>query len=89
MQNHDALTRQDLHYIVRLVKHNFNYAGNNHVPPPVLQVEFIPVHYDYSALGHKMQCAGLPEEFVETIRTGWWTTCLEILPGKERARGRW
>jgi len=23
-----------------------------------------------------------------TIRTGWWTTCLEILPPKERAMGR-
>ena len=31
----------------------------------------------------------LPAEFVETIRTGWWTTCLEILPSKERSRGRY
>ena len=29
----------------------------------------------------------LPEEFVETILTGWWTTCLEVLPAKERRRG--
>jgi hypothetical protein len=35
-----------------------------------------------------MQEEGLPEEFTETIQTGWWTTCLEILPGKERRRGR-
>src|SRR5260221_8871641 len=31
---------------------------------------------------------GMYEEFVETILTGWWTTCLEILPARERARGR-
>jgi hypothetical protein len=31
----------------------------------------------------------LPEEFVATILTGWWTTCLEILPAKERALGRY
>jgi hypothetical protein len=31
----------------------------------------------------------LPEEFIETIATGWWTTCLEILPVKERMRGKY
>jgi hypothetical protein len=36
-----------------------------------------------------MDREGLPAEFVETIRTGWWTTCMEILPAKERARGRY
>jgi hypothetical protein len=30
----------------------------------------------------------LPREFIETVLTGWWTTCLEILPGKERVRGK-
>jgi hypothetical protein len=30
----------------------------------------------------------LPEEFVETVLTGWWTTCLEVLPAKERRRGK-
>ena len=35
-----------------------------------------------------MRAESLPEEFVETILTGWWTTCLEVLPAKERARGR-
>ena len=29
----------------------------------------------------------LPQEFITTIDTGWWTTCLEVLPAKERARG--
>lgn len=53
-----------------------------------LDVEFVPVAYDHEALADEMRDEGLPEEFIETIRTGWWTTCLEILPGKERARGR-
>lgn len=53
-----------------------------------LSVEFVPVLYDHQALAVEMRSEGLPEEFVQTILTGWWTTCLEILPGKERARGR-
>lgn len=56
---------------------------------PKLQVAFIPVHYDYHALAQEMRHEGLPEAFVDTILSGWWTTCLEILPGKERARGPW
>jgi hypothetical protein len=56
---------------------------------PSLQVEFIPVHYDYQQLAQDMREEGLPEEFVDTVLTGWWTTCLEVLPGKERARGQW
>jgi len=51
-------------------------------------VEFAPVEYDSEAMASEMASEGLPEEFIETIRTGWWTTCLEILPAKERERGR-
>lgn len=51
-------------------------------------VDFVPVRYDHEALAREMRDEDLPEEFVETILTGWWTTCLEILPGKERAAGR-
>ncbi len=54
-----------------------------------LTVEFIPVSYDYETLTDEMQSEQLPDEFIETIRTGWWTTCLEILPAKERARGKY
>lgn len=54
-----------------------------------LSVDFIPVAYDHEALAREMRDEDLPEEFVETILTGWWTTCLEILPGKERAAGRY
>jgi predicted phosphodiesterase len=51
-------------------------------------VEFVPVDYDHPALAADMQAERLPTEFVETILTGWWTTCLEVLPHRERARGR-
>lgn len=54
-----------------------------------LAVEFVPVHYDHEDLAREMEHEGLPAEFIQTIRTGWWTTCLEILPAKERARGRY
>jgi len=55
---------------------------------PDLDVEFIPVDYDAETLAREMEREALPAEFVETIRTGWWTCCLESLPAKERARGR-
>ena len=51
-------------------------------------VEFIPIEYDHDALAREMRAERLPEDFVETIESGWWTTCLEILPAKERAAGR-
>lgn len=44
--------------------------------------------YDHEALAREMRAERLPEEFVKTTLTGWWTTCLEILPAKERAAGR-
>jgi diadenosine tetraphosphatase ApaH/serine/threonine PP2A family protein phosphatase len=55
---------------------------------PDLEVEFVPVHYDAETLAREIEREGLPPEFAETIRTGWWTTCLENLPAKERARGK-
>jgi Predicted Fe-S oxidoreductases len=50
--------------------------------------ELVPVAYDWRAQAASMRAAGLPEPFVETIETGWWTTCLEIVPPAERSRGR-
>ena len=47
-----------------------------------------PLAYDHRRLAAEMRREELPEEFVETIETGWWTTCLEILPAKERAESR-
>ncbi len=54
-----------------------------------LQVEFIPLEYDYRSLAAEMKGEGLPREFIGTILTGWWTTCLEILPAKERKKGKY
>ena len=51
-------------------------------------VELVPLAYDHPALAAEMRREGLPEEFVATILTGWWTTCLEILPARERAVSR-
>jgi len=59
-------------------------AGSN----DELSVEFVPLDYDYKRLALEMRAEKLPEEFVQTIETGWWTTCLEVLPAKERARGQ-
>jgi hypothetical protein len=53
-----------------------------------LNVEFVPVVYDHERLARDMRAEKLPDEFVTTVLTGWWTTCLEILPAKERRRGK-
>ena len=52
------------------------------------RAELVPLDYPWQAQAASMRAAGLPEVFVETIETGWWTTCLEIVPPHERARGR-
>jgi diadenosine tetraphosphatase ApaH/serine/threonine PP2A family protein phosphatase len=54
-----------------------------------IEVTFRDVTYDHEALARDMEAERLPAEFIETIRTGWWTTCLENLPARERARGRY
>jgi diadenosine tetraphosphatase ApaH/serine/threonine PP2A family protein phosphatase/uncharacterized Fe-S cluster-containing radical SAM superfamily protein len=51
------------------------------------RVELVALEYDWHAQAASMRAAGLPEPFVETIETGWWTTCLEVVPPRERARG--
>jgi hypothetical protein len=68
--------------------------GNTHVWACLLEleeeklsVEFLPIPYDHRELARQMEGEGLPDEFVETILTGWWTTCLEVLPAKERSIG--
>ncbi len=55
---------------------------------PAFDVEFIPLEYDHGRLANEMCEERLPEEFVETILSGWWTTCLEVLPSKERRCGK-
>ncbi len=51
-------------------------------------VHLVPLSYDHQSLAKEMRQEELPEVFVETILTGWWTTCLEILPAKERQVSR-
>lgn len=53
-----------------------------------VQTTFVPIEYDWERVAAEMRSEGLPEEFVETLATGWWTTCLEILPARERVAGR-
>jgi hypothetical protein len=54
-----------------------------------LHVELTSLAYDFQGLAAEMRREALPEEFVETVLTGWWTTCLEILPARERAASRY
>jgi diadenosine tetraphosphatase ApaH/serine/threonine PP2A family protein phosphatase len=54
-----------------------------------VRVSFPRVTYDEASLAREMEEEGLPTEFIETIRTGWWTTCLENLPARERLGGRY
>ncbi|MEM6794774.1 MAG: metallophosphoesterase family protein [Acidobacteriota bacterium] len=65
------------------------YAMLEEAPDAELSVELVPLRYDHQGLAREMRREGLPEEFVETILTGWWTTCLEILPARERASSRY
>lgn len=53
-----------------------------------LAIHLVPLAYDHRSLAAEMRRERLPEPFVETILTGWWTTCLEILPAKERQVSR-
>src|SRR5262245_32695138 len=49
-----------------------------------LDVRFHHVAYDHEALAGRMIVEGLPREFVETVRTGFWTTCFGNMPARER-----
>lgn len=53
-----------------------------------IHVDLLPLVYDHESLAAEMRGESLPEEFVQTVLTGWWTTCLEILPARERAASR-
>jgi predicted phosphodiesterase len=52
-------------------------------------VSFVTVEYDHEGLAREMEAEVLPDEFIATIRSGWWTTCLENMPSKERKRGKY
>src|SRR5690606_28662097 len=38
----------------------------------LVEIEFVPVEYDYERLAREMRDERLPEQFIETIMTGWW-----------------
>jgi hypothetical protein len=57
-------------------------------PDGTTRSELRRLDYDHAALAKEMRTERLPEEFVKTVLSGWWTTCLEILPAKERAAGK-
>jgi predicted phosphodiesterase len=69
--------------------------GSTHVGYMILELQekpvftYVPIEYDFRRLAREMREESLPEEFIQTVLTGWWTTCLEILPGKERAKGKY
>ncbi|MCA9753258.1 MAG: metallophosphoesterase family protein [Gemmatimonadetes bacterium] len=65
-----------------------HYALLTAAPAGPPAVEIRRVEYDHEHLAREMEREGILAEFVETTRTGWWTTCLEVLPAKERARSR-
>lgn len=50
--------------------------------------ELVALDYDWCSHAASMRAAGLPEAFTQTVETGWWTTCLEVVPPAERSRGR-
>jgi len=54
--------------------------------PGALCVDFPRVSYDHERLAREMEAERLPRPFVDTIRTGWWTSCLGNVPAKERMR---
>jgi len=56
--------------------------------PTEPRAELRRVAYDHDRIIREMIDERLPSEFVETIATGWWTSCLECLPARERRRGR-
>jgi len=50
--------------------------------------ELVALDYDWAAQARSIRAARLPEAFAQTVETGWWETCLEIVPPAERSRGR-
>ncbi|AUN99119.1 metallophosphoesterase [Bacteriovorax stolpii] len=50
-----------------------------------LSFELHPMEYDHTEVVAAMRSEGLPEEFVQSLLIGEWTTCAAILPTSERA----
>jgi hypothetical protein len=54
-----------------------------------VSAELVALDYDWRAQARSIRSAGLPEAFAQAVETGYWTTCLEIVPPAERSRGRY
>lgn len=59
-----------------------------HCDDGAARAELVALPYDHAAQAASIRAAGLPEAFAATVETGWWETCLEIVPPVERSRGR-
>ncbi len=64
-------------------------AGAPTTSTPKTTVTIHKLAYDQHQLAREMEQENLPQPFIDTILGGWWTTCLEILPAKERALGKY
>ncbi len=60
-----------------------------HVEDGEATAELVAVDFDHEAHAQAIREAGLPDAFAATAATGWWTTCLEVLPPRERPPGRY
>lgn len=61
------------------------YYGLLHHRQGQLVPELVPLSYDVAAVTAAMAAAGLPQEFIESLEQGVWTTCAEILPAAEKS----
>jgi predicted phosphodiesterase len=57
-----------------------DFAHGTALPAPRL----VPLDYDPAPVAAAMRSEGLPDVFVESLLTGRWTTCCNILPDAER-----
>lgn len=62
------------------------YYGCLHFPAQATMPtpELIPLTYDIESVTAAMRAEGLPQEFIESLEQGIWTTCAEILPAAEK-----
>ena len=51
---------------------------------PVPSPRLVAFNYDAAPVATAMRAEGLPDVFVESLLTGRWTTCCNILPADER-----
>ena len=67
--------RPDVHYAL------LDFPPDAEIPIPTV----IPMSYDTSKAVSAMRSEGLPAEFCDSLQSGIWTTCAEILPPQEQA----